>query len=546
MKLTDMTIGKRLGGGFAALLVLMAAMAVISVMRLQSVGNATEAMVRDALVKERLASEWMKIIEGNSIRTLSRIKSDDPETQKFFAQQIAGQSVRANEIYKQLESTTPQGNKHILQVQAQLENYKSVRDAVLKLKTAGDEAATKEATEKRLIPAMQQYNDAVLDFVNSQKDFINTSAAEIDASYRSGRIFLIALAVAALLVGAVLALLLSRSIVRPLARAVDVARAVAAGDLSTTITLSGKDETGQLLEALKEMNQNLFETVSQVRSGAASIATASSEIASGNLDLSTRTEEQASSLQETASAMEQLSSTVRQNADNARQANQLAMTASSVASDGGKVVSQVVDTMNSINDSSGKIVDIISVINSIAFQTNILALNAAVEAARAGEQGRGFAVVASEVRNLAQRSAAAAKEIKTLIDDSVEKVQVGSRLVDDAGITMEKIVASVRRVTDIVGEISAASQEQSTGIEEVSRAVIQMDKVTQQNAALVEQAAVAAHSLQDQAANLEQTVSLFQLGHRVAAQPAFSGRASGADALRTVLPAKPVSRLRIG
>ncbi|THA43264.1 methyl-accepting chemotaxis protein, partial [Streptomyces sp. A1136] len=267
----------------------------------------------------------------------------------------------------------------------------------------------------------------------------------------------------------------------------------------------------QLMGALKAMNDSLLNIVSQVRTGTDTIATASTQIASGNLDLSSRTEEQASSLEETASSMEELTSTVKQNADNARQANQLAESASAVAIQGGSVVGQVIDTMGAINDSSRKIVDIISVIDGIAFQTNILALNAAVEAARAGEQGRGFAVVASEVRSLAQRSSAAAKEIKSLIDDSVEKVDTGAKLVGQAGETMEQIVASVKHVTDVVGEISAASHEQSIGIEEVHRAIALMDQVTQQYAALVEQASAAVGTLQDQAGRLNQAVGVFSL-----------------------------------
>ncbi|MBC7415460.1 MAG: methyl-accepting chemotaxis protein, partial [Herminiimonas sp.] len=282
---------------------------------------------------------------------------------------------------------------------------------------------------------------------------------------------------------------------------------------SSSIVVNSTDETGRLLQALKDMNANLQKIVAEVRSGTDTIATASSEIASGNLDLSSRTEQQASSLEETASSMEELTSTVKQNADNARQANGLAMTASEVARKGGSVVAEVVQTMGSINASSRKIIDIIAVIDGIAFQTNILALNAAVEAARAGEQGRGFAVVASEVRNLAQRSAAAAKEIKSLIGDSVEKVEIGTKLVDQAGATMGEIVDSVRRVTDIMGEITAASQEQTAGIEQINQAITEMDNVTQQNAALVEEAAAAAESLQDQAANLSQVVSVFKLDH---------------------------------
>jgi methyl-accepting chemotaxis protein len=303
----------------------------------------------------------------------------------------------------------------------------------------------------------------------------------------------------------------ARSISRPLNQAVTIAQTVAAGDLTSQIEVEGDDEASQLLRALKDMNESLVRIVGEVRMSTDTIATASGQIASGNMDLSARTESQASSLEKTASSMEELTSTVKQNADNARQANQLAVSASEVAVKGGSVVTQVVDTMGSINASSKKIVDIIGVIDGIAFQTNILALNAAVEAARAGEQGRGFAVVASEVRSLAQRSASAAKEIKTLIGDSVDKVDIGAKLVDQAGATMQEIVDSVRRVTDIMSEITAASQEQMSGIEQVNEAVTQMDSGTQQNAALVEEAAAAAQSLRDQAGRLSQVVSVFKL-----------------------------------
>jgi methyl-accepting chemotaxis protein len=304
---------------------------------------------------------------------------------------------------------------------------------------------------------------------------------------------------------------IARSISGPLNQAVKIAQTVAAGDLTSHIEADGNDEASQLLRALKDMNESLVRIVGEVRISTDTIATASAQIASGNMDLSERTEAQAGSLEKTATSMEELTSTVKQNADNARQANQLAVSASEVAVKGGSVVTQVVDTMGSINASSKKIVDIIGVIDGIAFQTNILALNAAVEAARAGEQGRGFAVVASEVRSLAQRSASAAKEIKTLIGDSVDKVDVGAKLVDQAGATMQEIVDSVRRVTDIMSEITAASQEQMTGIEQVNQAVTQMDSGTQQNAALVEQAAAAAQSLRDQAGNLSRVVSVFKM-----------------------------------
>src|SRR5471030_121394 len=304
---------------------------------------------------------------------------------------------------------------------------------------------------------------------------------------------------------------LTRSIIRPLGTAVQVAESVAAGDLTTEIRVTSSDETGQLMQGLKNMNENLLRIVTEVRSGTQAISSASSQIAAGNLDLSSRTEEQASSLEETASAMEQITATVKQNAENARQANQLAAQASRVAVEGGEVVGQVVSTMEGINVSSRKIVDIISVIDGIAFQTNILALNAAVEAARAGEQGRGFAVVASEVRNLAQRSAAAAKEIKLLIDDSVGKVDAGSKLVDAAGATMHEVVGSIGRVAGIMKEISRASEEQAAGIEQVNHAVAEMDGATQQNAALVEQAAAAAQSMQQQSVRLADIVGVFKL-----------------------------------
>ena len=294
---------------------------------------------------------------------------------------------------------------------------------------------------------------------------------------------------------------------------------MAAGDLTSTVDTHAHDETGQLLRALADMNAALARTVGAVRSSTDTISTASGEIASGNADLSGRTESQASSLEQTASSMEELTSTVKQNADNARQANQLVISASAVAVRGGEVVSQVVDTMASIKESSRRIVDIIGVIDSIAFQTNILALNAAVEAARAGEQGRGFAVVASEVRNLAQRSAGAAREIKILIGDSVDKVDGGGKLVDEAGQTMQLIVTSVKQVADIMSEITAASQEQSMGIEQVNAAIGQMDEMTVQNAALVEQAAAAAQSMQDEAQVLSRAVAVFTLHAAPAARP---------------------------
>ena len=320
----------------------------------------------------------------------------------------------------------------------------------------------------------------------------------------------------ALAVGVLMALWIIRSITRPIHQAVGIARAVAAGDLSVQFDASDRNEIGQLLRALQEMQTGLIHVVANVRRGSEEVSSASAEIAQGNHDLSARTEHQASSLEETAASMEELNDAVKHNADSARQANQLAQHASSAAAQGGQVVGQVVETMKGINDASRKISDIIGVIDGIAFQTNILALNAAVEAARAGEQGRGFAVVASEVRLLAGRSADAAKEIKGLINASVERVEQGSTLVNQAGATMTEVVAAIKRVTDIMGEISAASAEQSSGVSQVGEAVTQMDQATQQNAALVEQMAAAASSLQSQAQELVQVVAVFKLGAQAA------------------------------
>jgi methyl-accepting chemotaxis protein len=338
---------------------------------------------------------------------------------------------------------------------------------------------------------------------------------------------------------------LVRAITRPLNEAVEIAAHIAAGDLTRQIEVKSQDEMGVLTEALKKMNDSLVSIVGQVRTGTDMIATASNQIASGNMDLSARTEQQASSLEETASSIEELTSTVRQNADNARQANSLAQSASDVAGKGGAVVSEVVTTMEAINESAKKIVDIIGVIDGIAFQTNILALNAAVEAARAGEQGRGFAVVASEVRSLAQRSANAAKEIKELIGDSVEKVDAGSRLVNQAGTTMAEVVDSVKRVTDIMAEITAASVEQTAGIEQINQAITQMDDVTQQNASLVEEAAAAAQSLEQQAGELSQLVSIFKVERRHTSRAASASAAAPQTTEVATLPVRrpPAKRL---
>ncbi|MBC8749416.1 methyl-accepting chemotaxis protein-1 (serine sensor receptor) [Paraburkholderia sp. WC7.3g] len=394
-------------------------------------------------------------------------------------------------------------------------------------------------------------NDALRKF---QFDSAKQGYDSAQSNFETFRMVSIAALVVGVLAAALSYLTLSRAIARPLDEALGHFDAIAAGDLRRPVTLTSRDEMGQLLEGIAKMQRSLTETVRSVRGGSESIATATRQIAAGNIDLSSRTEEQASALQETASSMEQLTGTVRQNADNARQASALAANASEIANKGSAVVGQVVGTMGDINQSSAKIADIISIIEGIAFQTNILALNAAVEAARAGEEGRGFAVVAGEVRSLAQRSSAAAKEIKELIDTSVERVQSGSALVDEAGRTMSEIIGAVQRVTDIMGEIAAASEEQSGGIDQVARAVTQMDEVTQQNAALVEEAAAAAASLEEQATRLRGAVAVFQLddsgrgGHEAASALAAPQRVASTSQTaararkRTQATTQPASR----
>ncbi|MBA5689991.1 methyl-accepting chemotaxis protein [Rugamonas apoptosis] len=391
-----------------------------------------------------------------------------------------------------------------------LAEYDALRGKIMAL---ANEDKADEARD--LLLAKQAVSVKVGETIEAHRQYnseLGKKAAE-DAAATLNHANWMAVVIASVVIAVVagMGLMLTRRLITSLKEAVKIAQTVAGGDLTYNIVVTSKDETGQLLQALKEMNDSLVLIVGQVRTGTDTIATASGQIASGNLDLSSRTEQQASSLEETASSMEELTSTVKQNAANAQQANDLAESASDVALKGGAVVSQVIHTMGSIDESAKKIVDIIGVIDGIAFQTNILALNAAVEAARAGEQGRGFAVVASEVRNLAQRSAAAAKEIKTLISNSVEQVDAGSKLVNQAGATMDEVVASVKRVTGIISEITIAGREQTSGIEQINQAITQMDTVTQQNAALVEEAAAAASSLQDQAGTLANLVSTFKI-----------------------------------
>ncbi|MFC7298422.1 methyl-accepting chemotaxis protein [Herminiimonas aquatilis] len=548
MKIKNLKIGVRMGMAFALILLLMAFMTVMGIARLQDVAAATSTM-EEATIKERLSQQWVEGIATNTVRTFARIRTDNPEEEKELKSEMTAVSADVSRVQKELEPMiqSEEGKKMIALVAEQRKTYSAIRDATFKLKEekgAGPELTA--AIETKMAPAAKSYIQSVRDVVEFQQKIFENSKKQVDAIYEAGRNLLIVLGVAAVALGVLLAFFLTRSITKPLSYAVDVARIVSSGDLRSQIVVESTDETGQLLQALKDMNDSLVNSVSQVRTGIDTIATAANQIASGNLDLSSRTEEQASSLEETASSMEELTSTVKQNVDNARQANQLAITASSVAVKGGAVVSQVVDTMDGINTSSKKIVDIIGVIDGIAFQTNILALNAAVEAARAGEQGRGFAVVASEVRSLAQRSAAAAKEIKSLIDESVNKADAGSRLVAEAGTTMVEVVDSVRHVTDIMSEIMAASQEQSAGIEQVNQAISQMDQVTQQNAALVEEAAAAAESLNEQAGRLAQAVSVFKLdGMRsgVSVAPKLASAPARAPVVRPVAVAQAPKKI---
>ena len=537
----NLKIGVRLGGGFAAVLLLLTSLTVVGIVQMQSASLETDQLVNVKVRNERLIGEWTKVIEVNAARTAAAWKVSDPEHQKQFEKEMAVSSARATEIQNDIGKSELSAEEQALyqEVLSTRKAYTDVRKDVFKAKNAGDLELGKRLYEGDMAVKRDIYLAALKKLAVREARLLDETAAQIRARYENGRLLLISLGMAAMLLGIACAYWITRSITRPITRAVQVAEAVSAGDLTSHIVVESRDETGQLMHALKNMNDKLVSIVGQVRSGTESISTASSEIAAGNLDLSSRTEEQASSLEETASSMEELTSTVKLNADNARSANQLAIDASQIASKGGAVVSEVVSTMGSINDSSRKIVDIISVIDAIAFQTNILALNAAVEAARAGEQGRGFAVVASEVRNLAQRSSAAAKEIKGLIDDSVQKVEAGSQLVDKAGRTMDEIVESIGHVTQIMNQITDASDQQRSGIEQVNQAIGQMDQVTQQNAALVEQAAAAAESMQEQAARLAGVVGVFKLD---ATQQYVASSASPVVAPSVPAPVKPAIR----
>jgi methyl-accepting chemotaxis protein len=520
----NLKIGMRMGIGYAVVLVLLAAIAWLGIDRMGRMHAHLEQIVTVDNTVSTLARDMRMTVDDRMIalRNLALMETLDEkqsELQRIRRQELAAADA-ADKIGKLLASQ-PELAASVGPILVTIRDDDiAARPVIAKAIDVAKQNRQKEATDvliKELRPLQFKWTKdlaRLIEQVNLQSEH---SVADANAAYAQARTLLTALAALAFVVGGGFAYVITRGIVRPLRQAVHVAQTVAGGDLTSRIDVTSRDETGQLLRALKDMNASLVNIVREVRTGTDTIASASQQIATGNADLSSRTEEQATSLEETASSMEELTSTVRQNADNALRANRLAVTASDVARQGGAVVEEVVGTMSSINESARKIVDIIGVIDGIAFQTNILALNAAVEAARAGANGAGFAVVATEVRNLAQRSAVAAKDIKTLINDSVDKVDAGSRLVGQAGATMSEVVDSIRRVTDIMGAISTASQEQSAGIEQVTQAVAQMEQTTQQNAALVEEAAAASDSMQDQAHKLANIVSVFKLDGRPAA-----------------------------
>ena len=511
--MNQLKISTRLTVAFAVMVLLLIALGAVSL--IQSASQRAELKdvidVRIPITKALGTLTDRVNVQAIQVRNLAIFTTE--AVTKSSMDQIAASRAEVDAQYKTLDAliVSEKGKEILARMQQRRADFAKIGVQYLTMIQQGQKDEATKLLEEQYRPAQLAYQAAIQEQVEFQAQTTVKAGERAEAAAAALQRDVLIAGVLAIAIAVFLAITIIRSITRPLAQAVEAADRVASGDLSGQITVSSKDETGHLLGALQRMQQSLVNTVSMVRQNSENVSTASSEIAQGNHDLSARTEQQASALEETAASMEELNSTVRQNADNARQANQLAMSASTVAIQGGEVVGQVVETMKGINDSSKRIADIISVIDGIAFQTNILALNAAVEAARAGEQGRGFAVVATEVRNLAQRSAEAAKEIKTLIDDSVSRVSQGTTLVDQAGTTMTAVVSSIKRVTDLMGEISAASQEQSQGVAQVGEAVTQMDQVTQQNAALVEEMAAAASSLNNQAAELVSAVAFFKL-----------------------------------
>ncbi|MES2889937.1 MAG: methyl-accepting chemotaxis protein [Pseudomonadota bacterium] len=538
MKLNQLKIGLRLNLAFGLVWAIMILLAGVAYFQQESI-RAEQGLSEQQERRAALASEWRQLTNVNLSRSMGILLSQsNPEVSGYFAPQIKVTTEQINAIQKEMETALTSDKEKALmgEIADQRRLYISAREEAFKL-TEGP--AITDAVKTKLVPAAQNYTASIDELAQHQKDLVAQRAVRVLAGIERSEWLMLILVVSGIAVGAIMTRFITRSVIGPIERAVKATQTIASGDLSRKVAVEGRDELSQLQVNLGAMQESLRQLVSNIRESTDSISTASVEIATGNLDLGQRTEQTASNLQQTTASMDHLTTNVKHSADNARQANQLASNAAEVAARGGQVVSQVVSTMDEINASSKKISDIIGVIDGIAFQTNILALNAAVEAARAGEQGRGFAVVASEVRSLAGRSAEAAKEIKSLIGASVERVETGSRLVEDAGTTMQEIVTSVQRVSDIIGEISAAAAEQSDGISQVNTSVVQLDEMTQQNAALVEEGAAAAESLRDQAQRLTRVVNTFKLG---AGDDTAVAQAPAAAATRA-LPSAPTRSL---
>ena len=517
--LRNLRLGRRMAVGFGSLLTLLVIVTAIAISNFRSTSAVLDQLLGSDLVKSQAVAQLETATRANATRTMELLLTDDAARQALLRDRIATNRKLAGEAIATLERLValPEAKARLAEVLTLRGRYIAAFQRVDSDLAKGLRDEARERAQGEVVPLLEQLIAAVKSLDQLMAQLSQASATEVRASVDSAVYWLAGIGAAALVLGVVMAGVLARSVTGPVAQAVAVARQVAGGNLAVAIRAESHDEIGDLLRALSEMNTRLAGVVGSVRANAESVATASAQIAQGNQDLSQRTEEQASALQQTAASMEQLGATVRHNADSATQANQLARGATDIASRGGDAMERVVRTMAGIHDSSRRIADIIGTIDGIAFQTNILALNAAVEAARAGEQGRGFAVVAGEVRSLAQRAADAAREIKSLITASVEQVEQGSTLVQEAGGTMHEVVGAIQRVSDIVGEISHASVEQSNGVSQIGQAVTQMDQVTQQNAALVEESAAAADSLRVQADQMVSAVAVFRLAGDAAA-----------------------------